>query len=149
MIISHTILLNVITYPCSRCFWYQSPLIDGLVQERRNSIANALKLHLSCTNPSIWNSTFRFLESLTTRRRQTAEKLAEDAIQEAKRKDVDEAQVAAEALTNGIKSGASTPATTPSTTPATTPTAVRGGKSIMRDVTLVAMNGTAILVPHL
>ena len=28
--------------------------IDGLVQERRSSIANALELHLSCTNPSIW-----------------------------------------------------------------------------------------------
>ena len=28
--------------------------IDGLMQERRNSIANALELHLSCTNPSIW-----------------------------------------------------------------------------------------------
>ena len=27
--------------------------IDGLVQERRNSIANALDLRLSCTNPSI------------------------------------------------------------------------------------------------
>ena len=27
--------------------------IDGLVQERRNSIANALELHFSCTNPSI------------------------------------------------------------------------------------------------
>ena len=27
--------------------------IDGLVQERRNSIANALELHLSCTNPSM------------------------------------------------------------------------------------------------
>ena len=27
--------------------------IDGLVQERCNSIANALELHLSCTNPSI------------------------------------------------------------------------------------------------
>ena len=26
--------------------------IDRLVQERRNSIANALELHLSCTNPS-------------------------------------------------------------------------------------------------
>ena len=24
--------------------------MDGLVQERRNSIANALELHLSCTN---------------------------------------------------------------------------------------------------
>ena len=27
--------------------------IDGLLQERRNSIANALELRLSCTNPSI------------------------------------------------------------------------------------------------
>ena len=27
--------------------------IEGLVQERHNSIANALELHLSCTNPSI------------------------------------------------------------------------------------------------
>ena len=27
---------------------------DGSVQERRNSIANALELHLSCTNPSIY-----------------------------------------------------------------------------------------------
>ena len=26
----------------------------GLVQERRNSIANTLELHLSCTNPSKW-----------------------------------------------------------------------------------------------
>ena len=28
--------------------------IDGLVQEGHNSIANALELRLSCTNPSIW-----------------------------------------------------------------------------------------------
>ena len=28
--------------------------INGLVQERHNSIANALELHLSCTNPSKW-----------------------------------------------------------------------------------------------
>ena len=27
---------------------------DGLVQERCNSIANAMELRLSCTNPSIW-----------------------------------------------------------------------------------------------
>ena len=26
------------------------------MQERRNSIANALELRLSCINPSIWNS---------------------------------------------------------------------------------------------
>ena len=30
---------------------FDYPLIDGLMQERRNSIANALELHLSCTNP--------------------------------------------------------------------------------------------------
>ena len=28
--------------------------VDGLVQERRNSIAKALELRLPCTNPSIW-----------------------------------------------------------------------------------------------
>ena len=28
--------------------------IDGLVQERRNSTANAVELLLSCTNPSTW-----------------------------------------------------------------------------------------------
>ena len=28
--------------------------IDGLMQERRNSIANALELRPSCTNPSLW-----------------------------------------------------------------------------------------------
>ena len=27
--------------------------IDGLVQERRNSIADAMELRLSCTNPSM------------------------------------------------------------------------------------------------
>ena len=31
---------------------------DGLVQERRNSIANALELRLSCTNPSIYYTQF-------------------------------------------------------------------------------------------
>ena len=31
------------------------PKIDGLVQQRRNSIANALELCLSCTNPLKWN----------------------------------------------------------------------------------------------
>ena len=29
--------------------------IDVLVQERRNSIADALELRLSCTNPSAWS----------------------------------------------------------------------------------------------
>ena len=53
----------------SRCRWFETPWrfcdmviidsnirrnlhIDGLMQERRNSIANALELRLSCTNPS-------------------------------------------------------------------------------------------------
>ena len=31
--------------------WYIHQF-DGLLQERRNSIANALELRLSCTNPS-------------------------------------------------------------------------------------------------
>ena len=35
-----------------------TPNINGLVQERRNSIANALKLCLSHINLSIWNQTF-------------------------------------------------------------------------------------------
>ena len=30
--------------------------IDGLVQERRNSIANALELRIFCTNPSKWGA---------------------------------------------------------------------------------------------
>ena len=39
-------------------------IIDGLVQERRNSIANTLELHLSCTNPSIrWCARFEILLS--------------------------------------------------------------------------------------
>ena len=29
--------------------------IDGLVQEKRNSIADAMELRLSCTNPSIYS----------------------------------------------------------------------------------------------
>ena len=33
----------------------QQEHVDGLVQERHNSIANALELCLSCTNPSIWH----------------------------------------------------------------------------------------------
>ena len=36
------------------CLYHHSLYIDGLVQERRNCIANALELRLYCTNPSIW-----------------------------------------------------------------------------------------------
>ena len=48
--------------------------IDGLVQERHNSIANALKLCLSYTNPWIWCQTLiwqyvNFLTGLVVRKR--------------------------------------------------------------------------------
>ena len=33
---------------------FTGPQIDGFAQERRNSIANALELRLSCPNPSRW-----------------------------------------------------------------------------------------------
>ena len=37
------------------CLWRLIDHINGLVQERHNSIANAMELHLSCTNPSMCN----------------------------------------------------------------------------------------------
>ena len=38
------------------CCWMNGPPnINGLVNEICNSIANALELHISCTNPSIWD----------------------------------------------------------------------------------------------
>ena len=45
----------VVGYTCI-CFYFTSQLIttahiDGLVQERRNSSALAMELHLSCTDP--------------------------------------------------------------------------------------------------
>ena len=47
---THYIPNNIIQFDCALfCCGY----INGLVQERRNSIANALELRLSCTNPSI------------------------------------------------------------------------------------------------
>ena len=39
---------------CTKVF-ISSFHIDGFVQERRKSIANALELRISCTKPSIWN----------------------------------------------------------------------------------------------
>ena len=38
--------------------WMFGEQIDGLVQERCNSIANALELHLSCTNPPKWRGIY-------------------------------------------------------------------------------------------
>ena len=62
----HRILWDVITYPCLR-YLILAPLdslhIDGLMQERRNSIAYALELRLSCTNPSIYRADSRFTPS--------------------------------------------------------------------------------------
>ena len=50
--ISLNALFNNSQIPCDkRCHGVTH--IDGLMQERRNSIANALELHLSCTNPSV------------------------------------------------------------------------------------------------
>ena len=38
--------------------------IDGLVQERGNSIANALELRLSCANPSVYSIKVGMLSAL-------------------------------------------------------------------------------------
>ena len=51
-------LIILVTYHLVQ---FTVPHIDGLVQERCNSIANALELCLSCTKSSIWRlGTFRF-----------------------------------------------------------------------------------------
>ena len=41
-------------YKVKMVVWLSYPYIDGLVEERCNSIANALELRLSCTNPSMY-----------------------------------------------------------------------------------------------
>ena len=41
------------------CQWKTRTHFDGLVQERCNSIANALELHLSCTYPLIYQAQSR------------------------------------------------------------------------------------------
>ena len=57
------LILEVLWYWCLSvcvCMYVSDILqycINGLVQERRNSIANALELRLSCTNPSVYSST--------------------------------------------------------------------------------------------
>ena len=50
------ILLMKTKFKTDACIYTCSLCINGLVQERRNSIANALELHLSCTNPPIGNT---------------------------------------------------------------------------------------------
>ena len=37
---------------------YMDGYIDGLVQERRNSIANTMECRVSCTNPSIYENVY-------------------------------------------------------------------------------------------
>ena len=46
------------------CTWRDGLInkVNGLVQERRNSSALALELHLSCTKPSKWVPVFVFLK---------------------------------------------------------------------------------------
>ena len=51
-IIVYIILSPKQTYSPSVVFFND---FNGLVQERRNSIAYAMELHLSCTNPLIWS----------------------------------------------------------------------------------------------
>ena len=54
-------LMKMMGYPGSgRQQWAPGniPYFDGLMQERRNFIPNALELCLSCTNPSIYDSSF-------------------------------------------------------------------------------------------
>ena len=46
-VVSHTVLI------------FYLPHIDGLMQKRRNSSANALELRLSCTNPSLCRFVFQ------------------------------------------------------------------------------------------
>ena len=56
-----------------------SPLIDGLVQERHNSIANTLELRISCINPPLyglvqdvvvrWTSCLLYLPSYIVKQR--------------------------------------------------------------------------------
>ena len=47
----HHFITEMCTHVCS-ILWAHN--IDGLVQEKHSSIANALELRLSCTNLSIW-----------------------------------------------------------------------------------------------
>ena len=52
MMIVMSVVLYLLHYLGSGWFWWH---IDGLVQERHNSIANALELRLSYTNPLIYD----------------------------------------------------------------------------------------------
>ena len=51
---SFCLCMLVVIIPANISMVYCKKDIDGLVQKRCNSIANALELHLFCTNPSIY-----------------------------------------------------------------------------------------------
>ena len=63
--LSEPVMDSLPTHICvTRPQWVKSMMtqffyayMDGLVQERRNSIANVLGFCLSCTNPLIWSTT--------------------------------------------------------------------------------------------
>ena len=57
-IIQFILINNWVTFPEIKLSHRQMGIyrqyINGLMQKRRNSIANALELHLLCIKPSIW-----------------------------------------------------------------------------------------------
>ena len=50
--------VRMCTWTLDEMNWWEQSYIDGLVQERRNSSALAMELHLSCSNPSIYAGVF-------------------------------------------------------------------------------------------
>ena len=55
--LSEPMMVSLLTHICvTRPQWVNASQhhINGLMQERHNSIANPLELYLSCTNPSTW-----------------------------------------------------------------------------------------------
>ena len=54
MLLACTPPTNMCGFAYNIVSYYYKLYIDGLVQERHNSSANALELRLSCTNPWVW-----------------------------------------------------------------------------------------------
>ena len=69
-------------------------------------------------------STYRFTDNLNSKRRENAEKLAEAALADAKKKQDEAAKAAAEAAAKEAKENG----VSPTVTPAATPTGIREGK---------------------
>ena len=59
-----SLLRQVMTYHKPLVAWYNDDKLDGLVQERRNSIPLAMELRLSCTSPSNCQFDLRDQESV-------------------------------------------------------------------------------------